>query len=621
MPKLTTYNASGNVAGPLNTTSAQASNMIGQATDNLVGALDARRSSMMAANDRAVAAQKRIDDRSQTISRVRIESAYQAHLQETKDGYTAGEDMSDPNMSKAYAMDASDAAAKAVESFEGSEEIRVKLITNLERLRSTSTLSFSSDVLKAGVAVIDENMTKQVTAIAESAGQSGDIEDGMNKVRDVVFDNKGAISSAKERAATMHGYAAVVQSVFDRAINAEDADGARAAMETDGITDFMSREKLVSMRANITTLEHAKNKALEDAKYKMNKAKEVYRLATGNGMSSADAAEFAGLPDMRDEATTLQESLDATRSVFEGAGGTWTPAMTAKHLNVFSAENTNAEVLSVGRARTHTANLAPIILGGEYTEKDVIDFIASTNAITQPYTYRNEDGVVITARPTLTQTTKDALEKLGVNPDGSPLGTKLADGGAGAPDSNAPLLSENSDALPPSNTIWGLAYKGTGVSSAVLAGIAHTPIIGDLFPADDVIQARTQLERMSQELVDTLRLSSRGVSEIKELEDDIALKPTAWETVRGFQQALIGLDINLGKRIKDTQSALDKGDLPRSERDLARRFVYKAEMFRDNLGLPPLFKSHKEAAAANLPPNTQYRGSDGVVYNTPREAQ
>lgn len=617
MPKFSTYDATARVAGPISTQSASPADFGANVGMQDVGAAAQELASSVAAkNERIIAARQRIEARTQTIQRVRMENEFKGKLQELYGSYVSAEDMSNPDTAKAFAAEVNELYQEYVSNFNGLDDIKAKLIVNLDDIRSSYTREMSADVLKAGVELVEQHISQRRTFIANEVSASGDIQDGFNKIRALIEDSRDAISEAKENYELRVGYASVVSAAFNAAINNEDIDGARAALETEGITDFMSTEQLLSMRAKVAALEHSKNKAYEDAKYKMDKAMEVFRLAKGYGMSNVDAAAFAGLPDMRDPYTTLQESLDATRRVAEENGIPWTEQMTLKHLNLFSAENRSTEPLSPERARTKTAQLAPKILSDNATEQDVIDFIAATNAITQPQVIRDEDGMLVTIRPTLTQTTKDALAKLGVNPDGSPINTPFEDA-EGVNPSPAPeksFVNEDDDVLPPEQTAWGLAYKGTGVASTIRAGLAWMPVIGDIFPAGQEIQARTQLTLASRELVDILRRTDRSQTELQELEKDFSIAPEFFTNVNAYHQALIGLDKKLETYIKHYQKELDNNRVAAKDRALYRRFISKASLFRDNLGLPPVFKSYEEMKKAGLPVGAQYRSPDGRLF-------
>ena len=87
--------------------------------------------------------------------------------------------------------------------------------------------------------------------------------------------------------------------------------------------------------------------------------------------------------------------------------------------------------------------------------------------------------------------------------------------------------------------------------------------------------------------------------------------PTVGTTQSAAVGVLMGLHKDLTQRVKDSRSTLE-GSLPQRERNYLRRFVFKAETFLQNMGLPPRYKSFPDARRA-LDAGTAEPGSTFMI--------
>lgn len=562
-------------------------------------------------SDNMVAAQARIDNRTSTISRVRAQNEIAGTLDKVSKSFITSEDMADPKVAGKFSVEAKAAASKTLENFSGTSEHRAILTANLDTATSTAIRDFNSLHLSAAREQMNGFMQRDNALAAAAAIATGDVQTGFDAVLANVADKAGGVSPAEGRAGWDSGRADVVEGVFHSMIGAGNTAKAKEILSLEDISTYVDKTKLQTMRNKVIIAENAEKKGEEKAKNDIAYVAELL----GKTPSQVTAGDLEHAKILNDPVLTIQEKLTQSQAAhFKATGKPMTDAMVAKQLGVFVArEDAEKPSFTNAGSRRITTQLAPKILDGEATEQDMTDFIGATTVLSQPYTYTDEDGLIKTVRPELTQATQDALAQMGVDYKG------------GALDAATPEIDPSKEAkaagdaytLPHEKTLMGLLGKGTGLMSAVRSGIAHIPGIGDVFPAEDVIAARTQLTMMSRELTDVLRLSNRGITEITELEKALTIKPDAFQTQSSAIGAIRGVYNNLDKRIRDTDRILRTEQLPKADRDQLRRFKFKAEVFMDNLGLPPIFKTFKKASEAGLPPGALYEIEGTGLYNAP----
>ncbi len=567
----------------------------------------------LAQADRLIAAKARIDLRTDTLERIQAEQDYKTGMADLRTSLE-NEDMSRPDTITKFTTGAKDLANKAFEAYQGGADQRAKLIENITNENGILSREFNALHLTAANERTDGIITSQFSTVAQQARATGDIMTALEQVQEVQDNVAGVRSGPQQRADAIAGKSLVYNQVFDGFIERGDIASARDVMETEGLIDVLGTKGMTRMRSAVIKAETD----LESGQIEAQKALEFAAASLGVKVEDLTDADRRDVANLSKKEVTQEEKLATAQRVYKKATGhDMSEAQIDKFMGVLVDERTRT--FTKAGSRELAANLGPLILSGEATEQDQVDFVAATTELTTETTFIDKDGMIQRRRGEITQTSKDALEKLGVDPRGAPLS---AEGEVATSPVGDDETAIGVEALPPENTVFGLLSKGTGFASWVRAGIAHTPFIGEVLPASDVIAARTQLERMSQELVDLYRLSDRGITEIKELKDELSVAPAALETQTGAKAVVVGIDRNLDKRIKDTQRILDAGNISKKDWDRLRTFRNKAETFRKNLGLPQRYKTFKEAQKAvqegRLKPGEEFLGSDDKFYQAPR---
>ena len=584
VPKASEADMGGQTAAAMN----NLSNNIAQAGNTIQrNAEDEKRRS-----DAEAAAALRVSNRVDTISRTRIANKYSEQLNAESIRRGAG-DMTDPEGSKEFGAQARELAADALAEYKGGEVGRALLINQIDTMRSSNSIKFGNEVAAAGRELVDTTLAVSLNAHVNTAVQTGDLADAFANIDAEVVSLSPGMDNAKAVAHSRSAKGAVIKGLVENHLTAGSPEEAQALLSTEGIEGYLDPKEMQVLRNKIIVERNEKNKGIREGEQALNKASTILKVPVSS-FSQKQREIIAGVwknPDL-----TPQEKVAQTNAAYkEKTGRDMSDTMVEKTLGIFvKPEEDDEGTFTRAGARRITNDLGRKIMDNTATPAEKDEFNTATAELARPTTYVDPDGLRVTIDPNLSQLTKDAMKKMGVGPGGGPV-VVASDGSTGTVNAAQENMEET---VPWKYSTMALLARGTGLASGLANVISNIPVVGEIFPAQAVNAARAQLERQSGQLVDLYRLSDRGISEIKELERVLTISPTSMTTQTAAIGRLIGLHKDLTQRVKDSNATLDKGNLPRADRNKLRQFVFKANNFLDNMGLPPRYESYPAARRA-----------------------
>jgi hypothetical protein len=570
------------------------------------GGLEIGAAYLDASADRLFDANIRIEKRKDTVSRTISETDFSDTVAENAQTLTDTADLHDPAVASQFAEETRALVADAMSKHTGSDESLALLQNALTRQASAAIQNMNKASLAAGRAFIKTDVTKNQAMFAEEAGATGDVQLGFDRNEDYLAGKVNGMSSAETATALREGNARVLRRVFDTADEGGDEDGMAAILDRPDVAQYIDPKELRSMRGSLLTLQGEREKGRIEGEQALEKMATILNKDVSELTDTERAIEAGTMnPEGKTKTQFLQGLNDARVALGQPQ---MTPDQIDRALNIYDSDP--AVTFTKAGSRSITTNIGPRIVAGTATAQEQNEFIAATTELSEIESYIDPgSGLQMTRQPELTQMTKDALAMMGVNPNGSPIGSPTSTTDP-TPGGESTGLDIEAPSIPQDETAWALADIGTGMASSAASALAHTPVLGEIFPAHKVVQARSQLTSLSAELVSLLRVSQRADKERQELALDVGIKPEWFTTITAYKDGLVGLDNTLKNRM-DAATKILNTDIPLKERQFQMRFLSMAAVFRDKLRVPKKYDTYAEANQAGLKPGTEIRIGDG----------
>jgi len=612
MPRI--YNAPANVQGVVSGRRASSDDLSGAGAGmqsvgrSISAAAGSMANTEIRENKSLVAAQLRISDRADTISRIRAEGAYDLELQAASQAIVDGKDMADPSVIRVFSEKTAEMAQKALSNFSGGADATARLTASLDARRSKAMLAFSTLQIGASRKYMDGYIASETFRIGAEATASGDIDAAFEAMAVLMEDTSRARSATEERSDFDSGRASILKAVFDSFMESGEIEAAEGVLSREGSLELLG-DDAKKMRGEITKINRAAAKGAAKG------LETIAELEVTSGIPYEDWT-----PDMKLRASKLAPPVGKktlSDRVSELATMTGQP-VTQDQINKMAGAfipATDPAVFGKGAPGLALARLTDDALSfgsGSLDDTEMSRYISSAYLYLQEVRYIDPDsGVLVTRRPELPPFVIDAFIKLDI-PIPQPGGTGAGDTG------DADILSRDAPPVAPEDTVFGLAERVTGPIS-ILKGIAGaTPIVGDFYRPEEVEKAKAFVKMLQASLINVLQRNPKfSEGERQSLKRDISIEGEFWDTVGAYRNRVIGIAKSIEVRIKAAEQVLK---LPRhlttlDARKQARTERIALEMFLENLGAPQVMSPE---AASRLPEGAFFLGEDGVLYeNTP----
>jgi len=136
-------------------------------------------------------------------------------------------------------------------------------------------------------------------------------------------------------------------------------------------------------------------------------------------------------------------------------------------------------------------------------------------------------------------------------------------------------------------TLWDYAEAGTGISSAVSAGLAVPKSMMGLDYNQAAVKARQALKTETGALIRALSINPRfPVAEMERVRDEVSLDPAMLDTADLMRDRMRVIDENLSKRVEQYKRDADDPKLPSDLREARLQAASDIENFLAVLGVP-----------------------------------
>lgn len=507
----------------------------------------------------------------------------------------------------------------ALTKHQGSSDSRAKLQVQLQTLKTG--LSDRAAVMSTiiGREKIERVTKSQFNFIVEDAVKNpGSLAERLTEIDRVVDDKKAGLPvgvEAKLRATGKETVAlAVVQSFLDKG----SPNAAEQLLQRHEFVGNLSPDAQRQIRSRIAVARHEEGKITRDAQQKL----QSFKIIAGRDPTDEERLRLAGIQP-REGRQTLAQKIAELEGV---TGKAASPEQIAKLAGAATPEDRMFGAGITGRALEIMTESAPTFSAGLTSEAEDRRFLAAITQYTQPKQIQNPDtGIMETTRPTLPVFVSEALQRRGFNlpsdqpaqmPAPSPapttqeqpssLGTGQEQGGQ-AP-RNLPTTS--------GKTVFDLAGLITGPVPAAAEAASRTPLVGQVFRAPQITQARTFMSQAQRDLVRVLQNNPRfAEGERRAIEKEVDISPSVFDDPNAFKDRMIGVDDALSNRLKNALNTAQSNRVGKEERIQAMNIANAIVNFRELLGVPPRVKTVKDAE--ELMPGTLFIDPKGMVRRVP----
>ena len=553
---------------------------------------------------------EQINNRTDTISRVRANEAYKTIISTESARRETETDMSDPKGALDFDAFIRGEAAKILGEHTGSAASKAVLTAELERQSGASRREFSTATIKAGRAVVNTALDTQLSAISAKAAATGQIQAAFDE-GDLAVDSKiGALSSAEEADRKKSHRHTTVKTTFDRFMDDGDTASAKALFNIKGLIDFMPPDQLIDMRGQILKVEREAEKGAEKGRQKVAELEAII----GTTLTTDQRLKAAGLAET-DGSQTLQDKVTEFTKV---TGVAPTNDQMAKMAGAFIAPDGEDNLFGTsvrGRSKEITVKFAPAFFSGDIDPEDERAFNSAVAELNRTIEWIDPvTGEKRFIQPVLPPHITEAYTRRDKPIPGS---VQSASGAAEKTGADDPL---SLDAPAPEKTIFDLAGLVTGPVSGALALAGRTPVLGEFIRPEEVEQARSQVGTMVNSLIRVLQTNPRfSEGEREQIKSEIDLGSSVFDTAGAFRSRVIGIDDALAARQQDAQRIVDSEVVGRAEKLQAIKEANAIRIFRINLGAPKIMSSPEEAK--KLAPGAPFRvkGTTTIFFNTQKE--
>jgi hypothetical protein len=607
MAKFISFDAPQRTAGPINVRPATADDFGGSAKGLIKAGAAGEK-----VGEQIAAANLRVSNRRDTIAVADFKERFNSGLADEMRRVVAEEDIIQPGVLQAFGTKAVEMQQQYLGDFPGSDDAKAKLSAKMSNTIGILSRELAGLSNKAGIGRVEQVMKTEFNTILQGAVKDWDIQGAFDKTNDVAAEATGALADQKLREDVAAQKQTIITQVFDNALHINDnLEGAKAVLSLTGIDKLVDPKTLLRMRKDVLKVEREADKGERAAQQAL--VKFAIIKYDSPDLSNLTAADRAAINKIQSDQTP-GEKLALIKQANKDAGlPDLSPEDEQRILTGFAQIDSENKFTPAG-ARRIAANLGTKILEETASPQEIIDFVAATTVLNQDITKLMPSGDVVRIAGVLTQTTRNALDKLNITADGTPVtptneagpdnsGQKNLGKGTGSKVTEASVLSNETPAITFEETVFGASFFGTGFLSGVKGFVAGIPVIGETAfgRSPKVVKARQLLTLMQNELVDILRFSKRADKERIEIKQEISIEPQDLESPQRFRDRLVAIDDALAKRqqaaAKLINSAKIVGAMQKKEQ---RDFFNMVSIFREKLGVPTNFKSFEDARNAGL---------------------
>jgi len=581
-------------------------------------------------------ARARINDRNDTIHRARALNLFKGDVHEEAMRLATEGDPANPDQTSDFGVFMGERAQAAIDSYAGTENGKAQLISDIETYMGKKAREFSKQVNTAGIALLVGELEENLAGAATNAGKTKSVILGFDDVEAAI--KKAAPGATPEQEATYStsGKAGVITAVFYARLNDGDVDGAKKALEADGlakpdeISEWFEPAALRKLRGEILTVERAREKGERELREQLERYAVVIGKVTPDGKGDVAALTISE----RKIATSLTGPAISSRPVGEQLNFIiqarkdhgLTP-LTQSQMNIFlnaGTSPTSLRGLALQTVKFLSSGFANKTLSPAEERNyisAVVELTRATKGDFNEATGRHE--ILLGAIPPFV---RDAFERRGLP---LPTGTEPWSSAPAPPEPQAPPDSDDpnfittpdgtvidigaGNEVPKDKTIFARSSLIVGVEVGLRDWVGRLPLgIGDELSAEAIATARGDARLLNERLVNALvkETSIRSQASRQALSEKLRINPETIRSLSDYWSALFSahdiLQVEINQAVKIIQNPASAAQTQEAL-DEIRRF----KSLQAVLGVPPLITTKEEYE--NLEDGTIIRREDGRV--------
>jgi len=607
MPKLETFNAQPNVQSNVPVRRAVVEDIGSGAGGAQVAQVLTETSNTL------MAAQRRVDDRNDTVSRTLAAGAFSDQIIKEAASIQTTKNMADPVVRQDFSTFMNDRLGEAMDAHTGSEDSRARLQVKLTNLMQQQSNLFLGESLKAGRKAIDDAASNTFASIAQRVAEGYPLDQALRDVDAEVDDLEPGMTPGKERSSREDGKARAVAAAYQSAMDGKDTVAARAALSTPGAEQWFSTDKMLAMRSGIIEAERMREKGVQQGKDALDKMAAILGVPVDK-LTPEHRRQAAGLTEPKQ---TLQQRIDTAE---KAKGSPLTPDQRNKIIGIHIESGDEGKFGGTlrGIAMNTVLRLNAAYASGQTTPEQDQEYEIAVGELNRR-TFGPPDpvtGIRPEISPNLPAFMPESFERRGKSMPGisasaaTKTGAPNAEGGPPGAVTENGLPTDLSASGRPRLTFFGVADLVAGPVSALKALGGRTPGIGAAFRPEDVEQARSAVSFMIGDLVRVLSKNPKfAEGERKQIRGELNLDPSAFDTVGAYRSRIIAMGGILEQRAKDALAVSQQATSAAVARQAVDEYA-ALTVFHKNLGIPPIMKTPEEVRE-KVPEGDWFRTPDG----------
>jgi len=560
-------------------------------------------------SDQLAQAEQRMQSRKDAVELARSVSQYNEAANTEFRRISTEEDLSSEDTLNAYRDFLEKNKAETLGRFSDNEGFKLRVDARLEGVRSIA-------LDRAAIASVQEQrklVSKEVgkassQLVARAVEFPQEIPELFESLDATIDDMAPALSPDEEAGFRQAGRAQIIAEAATALLDQGSADGAERVLSIPGASDVLDGDTASRLKRRVMSV---RDKMAEAATAGARKIAEA-EFILGRKATPAERAKIAGVQPAEGRQTVSGKIAEV-----ESALGR--PLSESERARVAGVAGSEFGTGITGRALEIMTENAEAFGAGLLSPAEERRFISAVTQYTQPTTIQNPDtGLIETRRPELPPFVRDVMQRRGVS---------ASDGqndafGTGQPGQGGAEATSPGNAEAPDQTIWDLSGISTGPVPAIGEAVGRTPIIGDIFPSQQITQARNFIPLVQRELVRVLQNNPKyAEGERIDIEKEINIKPQIFDTPTAFRNRLIAIDQALEVRERNAFQTAQSNRVGREERIQAMNVLNGLVKFRASLGVPPRFKTPDEVRKAvsdgQLKSGDQFIDNNGNIRSVP----
>jgi len=581
-------------------------------------------------------ARARINDRNDTIHRARALNLFKGDVHEEAMRLATEGDPANPDQTSDFGVFMGERAQAAIDSYAGTENGKAQLISDIETYMGKKAREFSKQVNTAGIALLVGELEENLAGAATNAGKTKSVIIGFDDVEAALKKAAPGATPVQEATYSTSGKAGVITAVFYARLNDGDVDGAKKALEADGlakpdeISEWFEPAALRKLRGEILTVERAREKGERELREQLERYAVVIGKVTPDGKGDVAALTISE----RKIATSLTGPAISSRPVGEQLNFIiqarkdhgLTP-LTQSQMNIFlnaGTSPTSLRGLALQTVKFLSSGFANKTLSPAEERNyisAVVELTRATKGDFNEATGRHE--ILLGAIPPFV---RDAFERRGLP---LPTGTEPWSSAPAPPEPQAPPDSDDpnfittpdgtvidigaGNEVPKDKTIFARSSLIVGVEVGLRDWVGRLPLgIGDELSAEAIATARGDARLLNERLVNALvkETSIRSQASRQALSEKLRINPETIRSLSDYWSALFSahdiLQVEINQAVKIIQNPASAAQTQEAL-DEIRRF----KSLQAVLGVPPLITTKEEYE--NLEDGTIIRREDGRV--------